>query len=255
MYLPQSPPQLDCPRTPLTERSRADNISYSQELCAQEPECYFFVFRTDGHVSAHSNLHHNLHGCRVTDCLRSQTAANSDQSLQSLGGADGQCRLKGQHSQSTMAAANDGFPGVCGPKTCNEVVQEHFHWDASTGFLGWQVLGPGLTGYAISNTGDPAAQSHTYRAYDCVGNCEQGAQDQGWGNGKIWGLVPWPWETRDHANELLFVRSPPFTNPTHIEFDLMGGSGSATVRTQAPPHHSWPGRSPGTALGDRSGLH
>ena len=183
-----------------------ESAAACQELCAQHPECYFFVFRTDGHV-----------------------AASTGQSLQSLGGSDGQCRFKGIHSQATMVTEDEGFPGVCGPQTCNEVVEETFHWDSSTGFLGWQVLGPGVTSYAASNTGNIDTTSHTYRSYDCVGNCDEGgAEVNAWGNGKIWGLIPWPWETRDHANDLLYVRSPPFSNPVRIEFDLMGGSG--TVR-------------------------
>ena len=50
-----------------------------QELCAQEPECFFFIFRTDGHTAA------NVEGGRND-------------------GMDGQCRMKGRHSQSTMSA-------------------------------------------------------------------------------------------------------------------------------------------------------
>ena len=33
--------------------------------------------------------------------------------------------------------------------------------------------------------------------------------------------------TRDNANELVILRSPPFSNPVRIEFDIMGG-GSLT---------------------------
>jgi hypothetical protein len=151
-----------------------------QELCAEEPECFFFVFRTDGHV-----------------------AAATGQSLQSVGGNDGQCRLKGIHSQAGIQPQQDGFPGVCGPKTCNEVVEETFHWDASTGFLGWQVLGPGVTGYATSNNGNAETAAHTYRAYDCVGNCEEGAEDSGWGNGKVS-----PPSARAQLDIYIYIRHP-----------------------------------------------
>ena len=144
------------------------------------------------------------------------------------------CLLSASLNHKVSLFQNDEFPGVCGPKTCHDVVEETFHWDVASGFLGWQVLGPGVTAYAMSQTGDVDAQHHTYRAYDCVGNCDgedaEGAERNEWGNGKIWGLVPWPWETRDHANELIIVRSPPFSNPTRIEFDIMGGAGT-TSRT------------------------
>jgi hypothetical protein len=72
-----------------------------------------------------------------------------------------------------------GASAAPGPKTCKEVVQENFHWDASTGFLGWQMFGPGVTAFGMSNTGDADAQAHTYRAFDCVGNCDAGADRRG----------------------------------------------------------------------------
>jgi hypothetical protein len=55
-----------------------------QELCAEEPECFFFVFRTDG----------------------------SD----SKTGFDGQCRFKGRDAQRGINPEDDGFPGVCGAR-------------------------------------------------------------------------------------------------------------------------------------------
>lgn len=50
----------------------------------------------------------------------------------------------------------------------------------------------------------------------------------------MWGIIPWPWETRDAPNDLLIVRSPPFSNPVRISFDIMGGGGLATVPVRQP---------------------
>ena len=142
-------------------------------------------------------------------------------------------------------------------------MEERFHWDAASGMQGWQVLGAGVSGFA-STSGQALergedGQSHVYAAVDCISNCEDGSEDPGWGNDKIWGLVsttsctrrfvggvrfhadgaavlqlPSPWETRDNANDLLFVRSPPFSNPVRISFDIMGGGGLATNPVHMP---------------------
>ena len=72
-----------------------------------------------------------------------------------------------------------------------------------------------------------------YAAGDCIGNCADSNEDHGWGSEKIWGIMPDPWNTRDNANELVILRSPPFSNPVRIEFDIMGGSGLTPVHEPA----------------------
>ena len=173
-----------------------------QELCAQEPECMYFLFRTDGGTGL---------------------AQSAEQRSTSSGP---NCRLKPASSQARIITGVDDWPGVCGPKTCKDVVEERFHWDGSSGLLGWQILGNGVTGFAAS-AGD--ARSHVYAAGDCIGNCADSNEDHGWGSEKIWGIMPDPWSTRDNANELVILRSPPFSNPVRIEFDIMGGSGLTPV--------------------------
>jgi hypothetical protein len=113
-------------------------------------------------------------------------------------------------------------------------VEEFFHFDTGTGFQGWQVLGDGVTTHA-ANFGQET-QSHVYQAHDCPPNedCAEDPADQNWGTDKVWGIIPWPWETRDSANDLLIIRSPPFSNPVRISFDIMGGGGLASTPVQQP---------------------
>ena len=75
------------------------------------------------------------------------------------------CRLKPASSQSRIYTDVDGWPSVCGPKTCKDVVDESFHFDSNTGLQGWQVLGNGVTTHA-QNFGQDS-QSHVYQAHDC----------------------------------------------------------------------------------------
>ena len=75
-----------------------------QELCAQEPECMYFLFRTDGGTGL----------------------AQSEEQRSTSSGPN--CRLKPASSQARIITGADDWPGVCGPKTCKDVVEERFHW-------------------------------------------------------------------------------------------------------------------------------
>jgi hypothetical protein len=170
-----------------------------QELCNEEELCMYFVYRTDGGSGAGPT------GVSGPNCL-----------------------LKPATSEAHIVTDVDGWPAICGPKTCKEVAEERFHWDGSSGMQGWSIVGDGVTGHSVD------AASHLYGAGDCIANCEEDSADSGWGNGRTWGIIPTPWENRDIAQSLLIVRSPGFANPVRISFDLMGGSGNVPTPIQQP---------------------
>lgn len=59
-----------------------------QELCQQHPECFFFNFATEAD------------------------------------GRGANCRLRPAGSAARIRTDLDGWPGVCGPKNCKDVVEE-----------------------------------------------------------------------------------------------------------------------------------